>query len=74
MGHGENTLWALVVDMSPLLILLAFIAMVGWIFIRTASGEWKQWRGGKFYRPVLVLVIIELICVAVFLFWHKAHL
>lgn len=73
MGHGENTLWALIVDMSPLLIMLAIVGIVGCIILRTASAELKQWRGGKFYRPFLALMLIELIFMTVILFWRKTH-
>jgi hypothetical protein len=66
MSHGEDTFWALIVDMSPLLFLLAFIALVGWIFSKTTSSETKRSRGAELVRPGQALPL-SVQCVAWFL-------
>ena len=73
MGHGKNALWALIVDMWPWLIMLATTGLVGGLLLGTTFAKLKQWRGGKFYRLFLAVILIELIVGSAILVWRKMH-
>lgn len=60
MGHGEDNIWSLLKDMTPLLIILAFTALVGVIYLRTISTHMKGWKQGRYYRWYQVALIVVL--------------
>jgi hypothetical protein len=60
---NENSPWSLVVDLAPLIIFIAFIAVVGWVFIRSASVEVRKAKGGRFFRAYQIYLLIILILV-----------
>ena len=63
MGVNENSPWPLMVDVAPLILILVFIGIVAWIFMRTASREARKKSGRAFgvYQLYLLIVVILLV-------------
>lgn len=50
MGHGEDNLWSLLKDMTPLWIFFAFMVLILYIYARTPSQPPPRWVQNRYVR------------------------